>query len=153
MQSASSTRTHVPARILLVDDNHDGVLARRSILEELGYQVVPASSGSDALQRAEENNFDLVITDFRMTPMNGLQLISELRRRGFTNPVILLSGFIESLGLSKDESGADIVIQKCANEIMTLTRHVKRLLAPQRKPASSQRTSRRSTAPRKSGTH
>src|ERR1700754_396900 len=105
MQSAYSRRSLKPPRFLLVDDNHDGVLARRSVLEELGYDVTPASCGSDALKHAEENKFDLVITDFRMSPMNGLQLISKLRERGFENPVILLSGFIESLGLKQEDTG------------------------------------------------
>jgi CheY-like chemotaxis protein len=144
MQSAHSRRSHEPPRILLVDDNHDGVLARCSVLEELGYCVTSASSGADALKLVEAGNaFDLLITDFRMAPMNGLQLIQELRARGYQQPVILLSGFIESLGLRREDTGADIVIQKCANEIVTLTRHVKRLLHPARKPASSQRATKR----------
>jgi CheY-like chemotaxis protein len=124
--------------ILLVDDNRDGVLARQSVLEELGYQVVPAHSGSDALKHLEKQSFDLIITDYKMSPMDGLALISELRVRQFANPIILLSGFAESIGLSPENTGADCVIQKSSNEISTLLRQTSRLLSP-KKPAASTR--------------
>lgn len=139
MRSAQPSRSQNPALILLVDDNHDGVLARRAVLEELGYQVVPAVSGSDALKRVEEQTFDLIITDYKMAPMDGAQLIRELRNRECKTPIILLSGFADTIGLSASVTGADLVIQKSHNEIASLVRHTKRLLSPQRKPASSQR--------------
>jgi CheY-like chemotaxis protein len=120
-----------------VDDNRDGTIARRSVLEELGYQVVTAGCGSDALNLQEERHPDLIITDYRMHPMNGLELIAHLRERGFKNPIILLSGFAETLGMRSETSGADVVIQKSSNEVATLVRHTKRLLTP-KKPAGSQ---------------
>jgi CheY-like chemotaxis protein len=138
MRSAPSYRAEAPALILLVDDNRDGVLARRSVLEELGYKVVPACCGSDALKLVEQQNFDLVITDYKMSPVDGMQLIAQLRERNFRNPIILLTGFADSLGLTAKSTGADVVVQKSANEIANLLRHTKRLLNPPRKPVSSQ---------------
>ena len=137
MRSAPSSRTQIPAIILLVDDNRDGLIARRSVLEELGYQVVPAASGSDALKTVEEQNFDLIITDYKMAPMDGLELIGKLRERNFKKPIILLSGFADTLGLRPESTGADVVLQKNANEISNLLRHAKRLLNPGRKPPGS----------------
>jgi CheY-like chemotaxis protein len=122
----------------MVDDNRDGVLARRSVLEELGYRVISASCGGDALKLVEENDFDLVVTDFRMEPMDGLELIKALRSRDFVKPIILLSGFAEALGLRADAIGADAVVQKSANEVANLLRHTKRLLNAPKKPATSQ---------------
>lgn len=119
-----------------MDDNCDGILARRSILEELGYQVVTACCGSDALQIADERPFGLVITDYKMSPMDGLELISNLRGRNIRTPIILLTGFAESLGLRSGNTGADVVIQKSSNEVANLMRHTKRLVSP-RKPFSS----------------
>ncbi|MBV9157963.1 MAG: response regulator, partial [Acidobacteriaceae bacterium] len=55
--------------ILLVDDNQDGTVARRSVLEELGYNVISASCGLDALQQVQNQNFDLIITDYKMAPV------------------------------------------------------------------------------------
>ena len=138
MRSSYSSSSQNPATILLVDDNHDGVLARRSVLEELGYRVVSAPCGADALARVEEQEFDLVITDYKMSPMNGLSLITELRQRNFAKPIILLSGFADTIGLRAESTGADVVIQKSANEIATLVRQTNRLLNP-KKPVASQR--------------
>ncbi len=148
MRSASSYRAAAQATILLVDDNTDGNLARRSVLEELGYKVVPAGCGSEALKLIEKQAFDLIITDYRMSPVNGLDLIKGLRESNFTKPIILLTGFAENLGLRPESTGADIVIQKSANEIVTLVRHTKRLLSLPRKPAASQaaKTPRRKQA-------
>ena len=142
MRIAPSYRASSPALILLVDDNQDGVVARRSVLEELGYTVVPACSGPDALLRVEQQEFDLIITDYKMIPMDGLELISNLRKREFQNPIILLSGFADSLGLREESTGANVVIQKSANEITQLVRSTKRLLTAPRKPAGSQRTAK-----------
>jgi CheY-like chemotaxis protein len=148
MRSAPSYRAEAPAVILLVDDNSDGVLARRSLLEELGYKVISAGCGSDALQLVERENFDLVITDYRMSPVNGVELIAQLRARNFRNPIILLTGFADSLGLGTENTGADVVVQKSANEVANLLRHTKRLLNPLKKPVRSQagRPARRSSA-------
>ncbi|MGA8029674.1 MAG: response regulator [Bryobacteraceae bacterium] len=149
MRSAPSYRAQRPALILLVDDNGDGLLARRSVLEELGYQVISAACGADALQCVELQEFDLVITDYKMSPMNGVELIANLRERKFSNPIILLTGFAESIGLRPENTGADFVIQKSANEVSSLVRHARRLLTPPKKPAGSH-SSRKS--PRSRGT-
>ena len=136
MRSVSSLRACVPALILLVDDNRDGVMARRSVLEELGYRVVTAGCGSDALKSIEESSFDLVITDYRMSPIDGLELIAGLRSKEYRNPIILLTGFAESLGLRPENTGADVVIMKSANEVANLVRHTKRLLNPKKPPGT-----------------
>ncbi len=143
MRTLPSNRAPNPAQILLVDDNLDGVVARRSVLEELGYKVVAATSGQDALQTIERQKFDLVITDYKMSPIDGLEFIAALRQRGFRIPVILLSGFADSLGFRRETSGADVVIQKSSNEIAQLLRCTKRLLTPTKKPAGSHRLSER----------
>lgn len=132
MRSVLSIPSH--ASILLVDDNSDGVLARKAVLETLGYRVTPAHSGGEALRHFENECFDLAVTDFKMEAMDGLQLIAEMRKRGFAKPIILLSGFSEKLGLTPASTGADVVLQKSANEVNALVRAVGRLLNP-KKPA------------------
>lgn len=138
MPSVSSRRISNSAHILLVDDNRDGVEARRSLLKELGYTVVSAHCGLEALKTAAEQKFDLIITDFKMEPMDGLELIAKLRAQEFRNPIILLTGFADSLGLRSEDTGANVVIQKSQHEVANLIRHTKRLLQPARKPVRSQ---------------
>lgn len=126
-------------RILLVDDNKSGAPARKSALAEHGFEVSTACSGHEALEIFQQSHFDLVVTDYRMPRMNGVQLISELRELRPGLPVVILSGFAETGGLTEASTGANVVLQKGANECQHLLRAVNRLLFQRatRKPASS----------------
>ncbi len=138
MRSAPSLRATTPALILLVDDNRHGIAARKSVLGELGYQIVTASSAEEALLILKEHRVDLVVTDFKMQEMDGVGFIAALRTFGQEVPVILLSGFVDKLGFNERSTGASLVIQKDGNEIDYLLRGIKRLLAPTKKPPSPQ---------------
>jgi len=148
--SSTSSRTAALGSILLVDDNKLGLSARKSVLEELGHRISTASNGVDALEQFNDRKFDLVVTDYKMPRMNGLELIVGLRKIAPDLPVILISGFVDSLGLNEETTGADVVIQKSANEVSHMVRAVARLLRrkPAKKPAASEalRTKRKSTS-------
>jgi CheY-like chemotaxis protein len=130
-----------------VDDNANGLSARKSVLEELGHRIVTASSGAEALEQFSHLKFDLVVTDYKMPRMDGLELIARLRKLAPELPIVLISGFVDALGLSEDSTGADVVIQKSANEVSHLVRSVNRLLR-RKKPNASE--SARLKAKRKS---
>src|ERR1700685_4494256 len=133
MISRNSLPPSTHARILLVDDNANGLAARKSVLEELGYRIVTCTSGTDALEQFASHKFDLVITDYKMPRMDGLELISRLRKYTPDLPIVLVSGYVDTLGLNEASTGADVVIQKSANEVSHLLRSITRLL--RRKPA------------------
>ncbi len=128
-------------RILLVDDNRLGLIARKSVLEELGYRITTANEGQEAFERFSREKFDLVITDYKMPRMNGIELIKRIRERAGAIPIILVSGYADGLGMTEANTGADVVIPKSANEVPHLVRSVNRLLrrnAP-RKPVAAHR--------------
>ena len=126
--------------ILLVDDNSDGLLVRRCLLEEIGYCVQTAVNGEEGLKLFQAAKFDVVVTDYRMPRMNGVELIQRIRLLDPNARIILLSGFVEPLGLTEQNTGADVVIAKSANEPARLVRTVKRLVnRPVRKPPGSQK--------------
>ncbi|HLK48017.1 MAG TPA: response regulator [Bryobacteraceae bacterium] len=127
--------------ILLVDDNKDGLVVRRSLLEELGYRVEICPNAEEALKLLAASRFDLIVTDYRMPHMSGIELIESIRKLDPKARVILLSGFVEPLGLNEQNTGADTVIVKSVHEPVNLVRAVKRLLnrpAP-KKPPGTQR--------------
>jgi CheY-like chemotaxis protein len=135
-----STLPASTANILLVDDSRDGLLVRRALLEELGYSVQIAINGEEGLKLFEGSNFDVVVTDYRMPGMDGQQLIERIRQLDPNARVILLSGFVEPLGLTEQNTGADAVIAKTFNEWAHLLRSVKRLVnRGARKPPASQK--------------
>jgi len=128
----SSPSAH--ARILLVDDNANGLCARKSVLEELGHRISTATSGADAIDQFEPHKFDLVVTDYKMPRMDGMELIKRLRKLAPSLHIVLISGYVDTLGLNEATTGADVVIQKSAHEVSHLVRSVNRLL--RRKPAA-----------------
>ncbi len=79
--------------ILFVDDHE--VLAKLSceILEMQGYRAVSASSGAEALKKFDQEEFDLLVTDFRMDGMNGVELARKLHERNPDVPVIIVTGY------------------------------------------------------------
>jgi len=79
--------------ILVVDDDPSALQALMQVLRKANYQVDGASSGSEALQQMEHGHTDLVITDIRMKPMDGMELMRELHARLPALPVIVMSAF------------------------------------------------------------
>jgi len=136
-QSGAAPPERIP-EILLVDDNRQGLIARKSLLRELGYSISTATSGEEALELFCRQKFDVVVTDFKMPGMDGIALIRRIRGLEPDARIILLSGFVEPLGLSEESTGADAVIAKSAGEVGRLTRSVKRLLSRKKPPASVQ---------------
>ena len=133
------------ATVLLVDDNHDGLSARKHVLGELGYHILTASSAKAALEIFPREAVDLVVTDYKMPDMSGIELIQKLRAVRAGVPIVLISGFVNVLGLDEHTTGADIVIMKNATEVPILVRSVQRLLNRKpRKPAGTQRMELRS---------
>ncbi len=86
----------------------------------------------------EKSKFDLVVTDYRMSRMDGIELIRRIRGVQECAKIILLSGHAEALGLTSATTSADVVLAKSANEVSHLTRAVLRLLRQKtpRKPVA-----------------
>lgn len=143
MKKMSAPNAHDSVHILLVDDNNHGLVARKAVLEELGYKIKTATSGEEAFELFSKETFNLVITDYKMQKMNGVELIRNIRNSRPLARVILLSGFVEPLGLDEQNTGADVVISKSRGEVSNLIRSVTKLLEgpPAKKPPNSDRRS------------
>jgi len=81
-----------PRRVLVVDDHQDTCTGMKLMLERRGYQITVAHSADQALKKATEENFDLVISDIGLPDRSGYELMEELRMRSEL-PGIALSGF------------------------------------------------------------
>ena len=117
--------------VLIVDDEPAVRDLMARALEPI-CNVSIAVDGADALLQAVDAPPDLIIADFKMPRMNGTELIAGLRKRAPELPIVLISGYVDALGLSEQNTGADAVIQKSANEVVHLVRAVARVL---RQPA------------------
>jgi CheY-like chemotaxis protein len=82
--------------ILLVDDHAIQGATRKTILERSGYSVTVAPSGPGAIELLSREgaalDLGLIVTDHLMPGMNGPELVTEIRRRGISIPILVLSG-------------------------------------------------------------
>jgi CheY-like chemotaxis protein len=79
-------------RILVVDDEEAILYVFERYLSIAGYDVSVASNGFEAVRAGEAGPFDLLITDFRMPGMNGVEVIHALRRLQPGLPALVISG-------------------------------------------------------------
>lgn len=82
--------------LLLVDDQADVRFMLSLFLEDEGMDFDEASSGEEALERAESGHYDLILLDQRMPPgMSGIEVAEKLRERGSQVPIVLYSAFLD----------------------------------------------------------
>src|SRR6266480_3903940 len=80
--------------ILVIEDYGDSREMLKLLLESLGYRVLAAANGHEALALAASNHLDLILTDFGLPDMDGLRVIRRLRKlneRLRTVPIIMLT--------------------------------------------------------------
>ena len=82
-----------PIHILVVDDSLNTREIEKSILESYGYRVSVAEDGMDAIEKASEFNFDLIITDIEMPRLDGFSLTESLRNNAAykNTPIIIMT--------------------------------------------------------------
>jgi len=93
-------------RVLVVDDEQVIITMERLALERLGYQVTSRTSSIGALEafKADPDKFDLVITDMSMPKMPGDKLVAELIKIRPDIPILLCTGFSETMTDEKIKS-------------------------------------------------
>lgn len=105
--------------ILIVDDQEENILAFRSILEDLGQNIVTASSGEEALRLLYKEDYAVILLDVRMPTMDGFETASFIRSRPRSHhiPIIFVTAFDDTLDrISKGYSiGAVDYIMKPVN--------------------------------------
>jgi len=84
------------SRILVVDDEPGMRDLLRILLEKDGHEVLTAADGTAGLARATSHELDLVISDIKMPGLDGIGLLSALRERALTLPVIMVTAYAES---------------------------------------------------------
>jgi PAS domain S-box-containing protein len=100
----SHTETSAPGfrRVLLVDDEELVRMSTAAMLMDLGFEVVEASSGEEALRLLDDTTPDLLLTDHLMPGMSGVELANEARLRVPALPTLIISGYAEVEGLAPD---------------------------------------------------
>lgn len=80
--------------ILIVDDEPAFRKMAQSFFERTNYKIFLATNGWDAIEQMNQRDFDLVITDYRMPGLNGLNLISWMQEFKANIPVFLMTSYV-----------------------------------------------------------
>ena len=102
--------------ILIVDDYKTMLKIIRNLLKQLGFtNVEEAMDGSEALGKLREGEFDLVISDWNMEPMTGLQLLKEVRAddrlRAVPFIIITAESKIENVVAAKEAGVSNYIVK------------------------------------------
>lgn len=106
--------------ILVVDDNKIVRNVVDTLLRRAGYSVFAVDNGEAALNQLRHRYFDLVVTDYMMEPMNGMDLLCHIKQRWPATEVIMMTAFgsIEN-GVEAIKSGAfDYITKPFSNEAL-----------------------------------
>jgi CheY-like chemotaxis protein len=81
------------ATILCIDDHWNGLLGRKILLEDNGYEVLEATGGDEGLKLFLSHSVDAVVLDYQMPGMNGDVVAAKMKRAKSHVPIMLLSAY------------------------------------------------------------
>ncbi|OIP78929.1 MAG: hypothetical protein AUK48_00635 [Oscillatoriales cyanobacterium CG2_30_44_21] len=100
-------------KILLVDDKWENRTILVKLLQEVGFEIIEACDGQEALDIASENQPDLIITDLVMPVMDGFEMIRQFRRSPISQNIIIIvtsaSAFSKDANQSLETGGNDFI--------------------------------------------
>ncbi len=110
------------ATILIVEDDAEMASTLCDILRDAGYRTLSAHAGAEALDMLSQDEPDLLISDLRMSGMNGHQLLTEFKRRNPSTPAIIITAFgsIENAVDSMKLGATDYLTKPFGNDELLL---------------------------------
>jgi DNA-binding response OmpR family regulator len=122
------------ARILCIDDEPHVVRLKCAILEQAGHDVTPATSAHQAIELMAANEYDAVVTDWRLGDANGRAVVQAAKSHS-TMPVVVVSGYVAE-AYQAAEPLADLYLEKPVNpeELVTIVNELLRATERAAKP-------------------
>jgi len=85
----------ISMKILIIDDEELICWSlKRSIEKYEGYSVTCVHSGTEAVEKAVKNKYDLIITDLRLPDLSGAEIVKKIRELNIDTPVMMMSAFL-----------------------------------------------------------
>ena len=98
--------------VLVIEDDQDILSMLVKHLAHMGYEVITARDGMEGLKKLNLERFDLVITDIVMPYVSGLGLVTTLKEKKPSIPVIAITGYGKEPETAALEKKADLVLAK-----------------------------------------
>ncbi|MDQ8020426.1 MAG: response regulator [Moraxellaceae bacterium] len=111
-----------PANILIVDDMPEKLLVFKTVLEDLGQNLVMAHSGAEALREILQRDFAVILLDVNMPDIDGLETASMIRRykRTAHTPIIFITAFADEMQTARGYSlgAVDYILSPVVPEVL-----------------------------------
>jgi CheY-like chemotaxis protein len=101
-----------PTRVLLIDDDPIGLMARQALLESRGYAVMTSDTAANALELLKSTPVDLVISDHFLRGATGGQVATSIKQVAPNVPVLVVSGAFQHEIPPESLAGADRFLSK-----------------------------------------
>ncbi|MCA1794586.1 MAG: PAS domain S-box protein [Desulfobacteraceae bacterium] len=132
MENKKILQTNIPIRFLMIDDEINILRSMEMYFEDSEIDITTVSSAKKGIRSVRENNFDVILCDFGMNDMNGLEVGREIQKFYMENqlkkiPFLLYTGLDKQLDTGKlEESGIDRVINKptSCEDILNIIREI-----------------------------
>ena len=112
-RSGDESEQKITASILVVEDTPTSQMLIKTLLKNIGCEVIIAEDGVQVLEKIELQHFDLVIMDIRMPNMSGYEATKALREKGHTIPIVALTAYATSNDREKCiDAGCDDYLSK-----------------------------------------
>lgn len=116
--------------VLVIDDNFESLKALTSLMSALGAQnVCEAESAEQALELVHDKKFDLIVSDYRLEGMDGVEFLENVRAEGNQTPILLLSGAPDKAGVIRATKQPRADFFSKPFRIAEITHAMERLLA------------------------
>ena len=115
-------------KILIVDDESEMRVALETTLKREKFQLICAEDGKQALEKMEDDDFDLILTDVRMPKVNGLELLRAVKERSPKTQVVMMTayGTIDNAVEAMKEGAFDYLIKGSGFSADVLVSTIKR---------------------------
>lgn len=117
------TKNNSEKKILIVDDEVEMRIALETTLKREGYNLSLAENGEQALERLDEDKFDLVLTDVKMPKMNGIELLKNLKQQSPKTIAIMMTAYgdIDNAVETMKAGAFDYLLKPFSAEILVST--------------------------------
>ncbi len=109
--------------VLIVDDERNYLLVLESLLSDEGYQVITAEGAREGIEKVQENDLDVVITDMKMPGMDGMEFMDRIRLQQPDIPIIMMTayGSVEKAVEAMRKGAFDYILKPFKNEELKVT--------------------------------
>ena len=117
------TKNNSFKNILVVDDEIEMRIALETTLKREGHHITLAENGKQALEKLNEDSFDLVLTDVKMPKMNGVELLKALKKKSPKTVAIMMTAYgdIDNAVETIKAGAFDYLLKPFSAEILVAT--------------------------------